>query len=67
MRELSAVDFTGVQIKLAQPAKRIACLTSSGLDILRELELEPVGYLTKGIANQPEFYGYLAQKFVPLG
>ncbi|MEM9926835.1 MAG: ABC transporter substrate-binding protein [Cyanobacteria bacterium P01_D01_bin.50] len=67
MSELCTVDFTGVQIKLAQSAKRIACLTSSGLDILRELDLEPVGYLTKGIADQPEFYGDLAQKFVPLG
>ncbi|MEM7555066.1 MAG: ABC transporter substrate-binding protein [Cyanobacteria bacterium P01_A01_bin.84] len=67
MSQLYAVDFTGIQIKLAKPAKRIACLTSSGLDILRELDLEPVGYLAKGIADQPEFYGDLAHKFVPLG
>ncbi|MEM6404945.1 MAG: ABC transporter substrate-binding protein, partial [Cyanobacteria bacterium P01_D01_bin.116] len=67
MKQLCTVDFTGVEIKLAQSAKRIACLTSSGLDILRELDLEPVGYLTKGIADKPEFYGDLAQKFVPLG
>jgi iron complex transport system substrate-binding protein len=64
---LCAVDFTGRQIKLAQPAKRIACLTSAGLDILRELDLEPVGYLTQGIAYRPDFYGELAKNFLPLG
>jgi iron complex transport system substrate-binding protein len=67
MSQLHAVDFTGTQIKLTRPAKRIACLTSAGLDILRELDLEPVGYLTKGIADRPEFYGELAENFLPLG
>ena len=67
MSKLRTVDFTGTQITLAQPAKRIACLTSAALDVLRELDLEPVGYLTKGIADKPEFYGELANNFVPLG
>lgn len=65
--QLSTVDFTGTQIKLDKPAKRIACLTSAALDVLRELDLEPIGYLTKGIASQPEFYGELANNFAPLG
>ena len=67
MSQLCRVDFTGMEIKLAKPAKRIACLTSAGLDILRELDLEPVGYLTEGIADRPEFYGELAKNFAPLG
>jgi iron complex transport system substrate-binding protein len=67
MSQLQAVDFTGTHIKLPQPAKRIACLTSAGLDVLRELDLEPVGYLSKGIADRPEFYGELAKNFVSLG
>ena len=67
MSKCSAIDFTGTQIQLAQPAKRIACLTSASLDVCCELGLEPVGYLTKGIAKQPEFYGELAKNFVPLG
>ena len=67
MSKFSTIDFTGTQIQLAQPAKRIACLTSASLDVCCELGLEPVGYLTKGIAKQPEFYGELAKNFVPLG
>lgn len=67
MSKLRTVDFTDTQIKLDKPAKRIACLTSAALDVLRELDLEPVGYLTKGIIDKPEFYGELANNFAPLG
>ncbi|MEM7712850.1 MAG: ABC transporter substrate-binding protein [Cyanobacteria bacterium P01_A01_bin.68] len=67
MSKLRAIDFTGTQIELRSPAKRIACLTSAALDVLRELDLEPVGYLTKGIADKPEFYGELANNLTPLG
>ncbi|BAY81650.1 iron(III) dicitrate-binding periplasmic protein [Calothrix parasitica NIES-267] len=67
MSKLRIVDFAGTQINLPQPAKRIACLTSAALDVLRELNLEPVGYLTKGIADKSEFYGELANNFTPLG
>ena len=60
MSNLCAVDFTGMQIKLAQSAKRIACLTSASLDVLRELDLEPVGYLTKGTRPLAKvFYGII--------
>lgn len=67
MSKLRTVDFTRTQIQLDKPAKRIACLTSAALDVLRELDLEPVGYLTKGIADKSEFYGELANNFTPLG
>lgn len=67
MSKLRTVDFTETQIQLDKPAKRIACLTSAALDVLRELDLEPIGYLTKGIADKPEFYGELANNFAPLG
>ena len=67
MEQLRVVDYTGTQIKLAQSARRIVCLTAAGLDILLELDLEPVGYLTKGVANNPEFYGERAKQFKPVG
>ncbi|MEM9007438.1 MAG: ABC transporter substrate-binding protein [Cyanobacteria bacterium P01_F01_bin.86] len=65
--QVRVVDFTGLEIKLAQPAQRIVCLTAAGLDILLELEMEPVGYLTKGVADKPEFYGERAKQFTPVG
>lgn len=68
MSKLHTVDFTKTQIKLDKPAKRIACLTSAALDVLRELDLEPIGYLTKGIADKSEFYGlnnYGIMRMVP--
>ncbi|ESA37658.1 iron abc transporter substrate-binding protein [Leptolyngbya sp. Heron Island J] len=67
MAQLCVVDFTGAEIKLAQTAKRIVCLTAAGLDILLELDMEPVGYLTKGVADKPEFYGERAKQFKPVG
>ena len=67
MSQLQVVDFTGVEIKLSRPARRIVCLTAAGLDILRELGMEPVAYLTKGVADRPEFYGERAKQFVPVG
>lgn len=67
MSRFCAIDFTGTRIELSQAAKRIACLTSAGVDVLWELGLEPVGYLTKGLAVRPEFYGDLAENFAPLG
>jgi iron complex transport system substrate-binding protein len=50
-----------------QPAKRIVCLTATGIDILAELNLEPIGYLAKGIANRIEFYGDRAANFAKVG
>lgn len=67
MSQLRVADFTGAEIKLAQPAKRIVCLTAAGLDILLELGMEPVGYLAKGVADKPEFYGERAKQFAPVG
>ncbi|MBF2050103.1 MAG: ABC transporter substrate-binding protein [Elainella sp. C42_A2020_010] len=54
-------------IHLNQPAERIVCLTATGIDVLAELGLEPVGYLSQGIADRPEFYGERAQQFTPVG
>lgn len=67
MDQLCVADFTGTEIELAQPAKRIVCLTAAGLDILLELDMEPMGYLTKGAADKPEFYGERARQFTPVG
>ena len=67
MGQVRVVDFTGAEIKLAQSAKRIVCLTAAGLDILLELDMEPVGYLTKGVADKPEFYGERAKQFTSVG
>jgi len=59
---------------MIQPAKlsessppRIVCLTATGIDVLKELGLEPVGYLNRGIAQHPEFYGDRAQSFAAVG
>lgn len=67
MSEVRAVDWTGTEISLTRPAKRIVCLTAAGLDSLLELDMEPVGYLSKGVADRPEFYGDRAKQFVPVG
>ena len=63
----SVVDTMGAEIVLKQAAKRVVCLTATGIDILSELELMPVGYLSKGIADRPEFYGAKAQQIAPVG
>ncbi|MEO1146570.1 MAG: ABC transporter substrate-binding protein [Cyanobacteria bacterium J06638_22] len=62
-----ATDATGTEIHLNQPAQRIVCLTATGIDSLAELGLEPIGYLSKGIAERPEFYGDRAQAFPSVG
>jgi iron complex transport system substrate-binding protein len=62
-----AIDATNREINLSQPAKRIVCLTATGIDILVELGLEPIGYLSSGIASHPEFYGDRAQQFASVG
>lgn len=75
MSQLRIVDFTGQEIKftkttsfrLRQLPKRIVCLSAAGLDILIELGLEPVGYLSKGIAGNQEFYGDRAKNFSDVG
>lgn len=61
------IDDTGTLLTLLKPAKQIVSLTATGLDILFELGLQPVGYLTKGIANRPEFYGDQAQQIASVG
>lgn len=66
-KQRAVIDDTGTEIVLSQPAKRIVCLTATGLDILAELDLEPVGYLSQGVANKPEFYGDRAQQFTSVG
>ncbi|MEO1799551.1 MAG: ABC transporter substrate-binding protein [Cyanobacteria bacterium J06629_2] len=63
----TAVDFTGRQIELKRSPKRIVCLSAAGLDILIELGLEPVGYLSKGVAGNKDFYGDRAKKFAGVG
>jgi iron complex transport system substrate-binding protein len=60
-------DITGTTIILQKPAQRIVCLTATGLDILVELGLTPVGYLSEGVAAKPEFYGEQANQFMTLG
>lgn len=63
----SVIDNVGAAIALEQAAKRVVCLTATGIDILAELELMPVGYLSKGIADRPEFYGTAAQQITSVG
>jgi iron complex transport system substrate-binding protein len=62
-----ATDATGTEIHLNQSAQRIICLTATGIDILVELDLEPIGYLSQGIASRPEFYGNRAHQFTSVG
>lgn len=47
--------------------KRIVCLSATGLDVLLELGLEPIGYLSQGIAGRPEFFGERARCFTDMG
>jgi len=63
----SVVDNVSAKIVLGHSAKRVVCLTATGVDILAELELMPVGYLSKGIADKPEFYGDTAQHIASVG
>lgn len=65
--DTQVIDDTGTSLTLLKPTKRIVSLTATGLDILLELGLQPVGYLAKGIANRPEFYGDRAQQIAPVG
>jgi ABC-type Fe3+-hydroxamate transport system substrate-binding protein len=51
-----AVDSTVSAVSLQHPARRIVCLCTSGLDVVRELGLEPVGSLRGGVRAHPEFY-----------
>ncbi|QYO67960.1 hypothetical protein [Leptolyngbya sp. 7M] len=53
-----AIDATNTEIRLSKPAERILCLTATGIDILVELGLEPIGYLSQGIAGHPEAYSF---------
>jgi len=62
----AVVDNVSAEIVLKQPAKRIVCLTATGIDILAELELMPVGYLSKGITDRPG-YGNPAQPITSVG
>ncbi|NER85207.1 MAG: ABC transporter substrate-binding protein [Leptolyngbya sp. SIO1D8] len=63
----SVVDNVGAEVVLRQAAKQVICLTATGIDILAELELMPIGYLSKGIADRPEFYGTSAQQIASVG
>jgi iron complex transport system substrate-binding protein len=63
----TTTDDTGTAIFLKQPAQRIVCLSATGIDILSELGLVPIGYLSKGIADRPEFYGEAAHQIAPVG
>ena len=60
-------DSTVAVIHLKRPAQRLICLSASGLDILLELGLEPVGGRRKGVAEQPEFYGERSQHWADVG
>ncbi len=64
---LTVIDDTETAITLKQPAQRVVCLTATGVDILAELGLMPVGYLSEGIASHPDFYGESAQTIQPVG
>ena len=60
-------DSTTAVIRLKHPAQRIVCLSASGLDVLMELGLAPVGGLRSEVATQPEFYGERSQQWAPVG
>ena len=63
----SIIDFAGQEIEISRLPRRIVCLSTAGLDILCELGIHPVGYLSPRVASRPEFYGDRAQDFTPLG
>ncbi|MEM1281499.1 MAG: iron-siderophore ABC transporter substrate-binding protein, partial [Cyanobacteria bacterium P01_H01_bin.152] len=48
-------------------AKRVVCLSASGLDVLSELRLEPVGALRSAVASQSEFYGDRSHQWPRVG
>ncbi|MEM8718557.1 MAG: hypothetical protein AAGE84_04515 [Cyanobacteria bacterium P01_G01_bin.39] len=67
MSQLAVLDFTGQVIKSKKSsAPRIVCLSAAGLDILVELGLEPVGYISS-IAGNAECYGDLVKSFTNVG
>ncbi|MEO1131344.1 MAG: ABC transporter substrate-binding protein [Cyanobacteria bacterium J06639_1] len=63
----SVTDCTGQTIELDRPAQRIVCLSASGLDVVLELGLEPVGGLRAGVAECPEFYGRRSPQWPNIG
>lgn len=63
----SVIDFAGREVAISRFPKRIVCLSAAGLDILWELGINPIGYLSKGIASRPEFYGNHDRDFARLG
>jgi len=60
-------DSTVAVIRLKRPAKRLVCLSASGLDVLAELGLDPVGAISSEVAVQSEFYGTRSQHWLPVG
>ncbi|MEM6444991.1 MAG: ABC transporter substrate-binding protein [Cyanobacteria bacterium P01_D01_bin.123] len=60
-------DSTAVCVCLKHPAKRVVCLSASGLDAVLELGLEPVGGLRAGVAARPEFYGKQSPQWPNVG
>jgi ABC-type Fe3+-hydroxamate transport system substrate-binding protein len=44
-----AVDSMVTAVPLQHPARRIVCLSASGLEVVRELGLGPVGNLREGV------------------
>jgi iron complex transport system substrate-binding protein len=62
-----STDAAAAAIHLKHPARRVACLSASGLDVLAELGLEPVGSSASEVASQPEFFGEQAAQWPHLG
>ena len=60
-------DSTTAVIRLKRPAQRLVCLSASGLDVLVELGLAPVGGSRSEVAAQPEFYGERSQPWATVG
>ena len=60
-------DSTAAVTRLKRPAKRVVCLSASGLDVLSELRLEPVGALRSAVASQSEFYGDRSHQWPRVG
>ena len=65
--QCAVIDSTVTVVRLNHSAQRIVCLSSSGLDVLLELGLEPVAGLQEGVAAQPEFYGERSQQWLDIG
>ncbi|MGD1942190.1 MAG: ABC transporter substrate-binding protein [Leptolyngbyaceae cyanobacterium] len=66
-RPYLVADSTTAVIRLKRPAQRIVCLSASGLDVLVELGLAPVGGIHSEVAAQPEFYGDRSQPWATVG